>query len=212
MQNNLTDIGKQFIKISIKTEENMNISELRVAIVEATIQEFNEKGLKFTMDDIAKRLSMSKKTIYTVFKDKNALANYMIDYIFDHIKESEREVFRDESLSTTQKLKKALLILPDKYKNINLSYVGGLREKYPKIYSKIADKLEGDWEPTLKLLEKGMEEGTIRKINPIIFKAMVESTLEHFFSSNILSENKIVYEDALNEVLDILMSGILVEP
>ena len=36
-------------------------------ILEGTIKAFNEKGLKFTMDDVAKILGMSKKTIYTFY-------------------------------------------------------------------------------------------------------------------------------------------------
>jgi AcrR family transcriptional regulator len=47
--------------------------EIRNAILEGTIQVFNEKGLKFTMDDIASLLGMSKKTIYKVFRDKEEL-------------------------------------------------------------------------------------------------------------------------------------------
>ena len=39
----------------------------RENILDATSQVFNKKGLKCTMDDIALELSMSKKTIYTVF-------------------------------------------------------------------------------------------------------------------------------------------------
>ena len=38
--------------------------ETREKILEATLKVFNQKGLKFTMDDIASELSMSKKTIY----------------------------------------------------------------------------------------------------------------------------------------------------
>ena len=45
----------------------------KTKILEATIKVFNKKGLKFTMDDIASELSMSKKTIYTVFKDKETM-------------------------------------------------------------------------------------------------------------------------------------------
>ena len=47
-------------------------------ILEATIKVFNRKGLKFTMDDIASELSMSKKTIYTVFRDKESLFYQMV--------------------------------------------------------------------------------------------------------------------------------------
>ena len=49
--------------------------ELRETILEGTIQAFNKKGLKFTMDDIAALLGISKKTIYTVFQDKNTLVS-----------------------------------------------------------------------------------------------------------------------------------------
>ena len=66
--------------------------ELRETILEETIQAFNKKGLKFTMDDIAALLGISKKTIYTVFQDKNTLVSEMVDYCFDSIKESEQKV------------------------------------------------------------------------------------------------------------------------
>ena len=62
--------------------------ELRETILEGTIQAFNKKGLKFTMDDIAALLGISKKTIYTVFRDKESLFLAMVDYLFDSIKES----------------------------------------------------------------------------------------------------------------------------
>ena len=52
--------------------------ELRETILEETIQAFNKKGLKFTMDDIAALLGISKKTIYTVFQDKNTLVSEMV--------------------------------------------------------------------------------------------------------------------------------------
>ena len=47
--------------------------EQRKKILDATLRVFNRKGLKFTMDDIAAELSMSKKTIYTVFHNKETL-------------------------------------------------------------------------------------------------------------------------------------------
>ncbi len=43
---------------------------LKDDILKATIQAFQKKGLKFTMDDLASLLGISKKTIYTVFMIK----------------------------------------------------------------------------------------------------------------------------------------------
>ena len=42
----------------------MDMNETQNRIMETVIEEFNKKGLKFTMDDVAKDLHMSKKTIY----------------------------------------------------------------------------------------------------------------------------------------------------
>ena len=58
------------------------MEDLKEHILQATIDVFKEKGIKFTMDDIAKKLSISKKTIYTVTKNKNTLINEMVKYSF----------------------------------------------------------------------------------------------------------------------------------
>ena len=48
-------------------------TNIKNEILNATITVFNKKGMKFTMDDVAKEAGMSKKTIYAVFSDKQEL-------------------------------------------------------------------------------------------------------------------------------------------
>ena len=59
----------------------MEQSTVREEILDATIVLFNQKGLKFTMDDLARELHRSKKTIYVIFPDKKKLLDEMVDYI-----------------------------------------------------------------------------------------------------------------------------------
>ena len=182
--------------------------ELRETILEGTIRVFNRKGMKFTMDDIASELSISKKTIYTVFADKNSLVLEMVDYCFDTIKESEKRVLEDKTLDTVGKIRAILGVMPESYRDINFEQLYILRDKYPKVYKKVEKRLETGWETTIALLERGMEEGVIREIRIPILKTMMEATIEQFFKRDILVANQIAYKDALNEVVDILMSGI----
>ena len=42
-------------------------------IIEGALHIVEKQGVKFTMDELASELGMSKKTIYTVFRDKNEL-------------------------------------------------------------------------------------------------------------------------------------------
>ena len=182
--------------------------DLRETILEGTIQAYCEKGLKFTMDDVAKVLGMSKKTIYTVFRDKESLFLTMVDYMFDSIKESEQRVLADDSLSTIEKLRQMLGVLPDGYKDLDFRQLYLLKDKYPTTYKQVERRLETGWETTISLIEQGMEEGVIRRVQIPIVKIMLEASLEQFFQRDILIQNQIAYKDALQEVVDILVDGI----
>lgn len=184
--------------------------KLRVTILEGTIQAFNRKGLKFTMDDIAGQLGMSKKTIYTVFRDKETMFFAMVDYMFDSIKESERQVLRDESFTTVEKIRRVLGVLPEGYKDIDFRQLYLLRDKYPKIYKRVEERLESGWETIIGLMEQGMEEGVIKRVDIPIVKLMLEAAIEQFFQRDILIRNQISYAQALDEVVEILVNGIVV--
>lgn len=184
--------------------------ELRDAILEGTIQAFNQKGLKFTMDDLAKLLKISKKTIYTVFRDKEELFLAMVDYLFDSIKESERQVLEDTRLSTLEKIKAIMGVMPEGYKEIDFRQLYLLKDKYPTIYKQVEKRLETGWETTIALLEQGIREGVVRPVRLPILKMMMEAALEQFFQRDILLKHQISYYEALEEVVSILVDGIRV--
>jgi hypothetical protein len=83
-----------------------------------------------------------------------------------------------------------------------------LKDKYPKVYSKINDRLESDWEETIALIEQGIEEGSIRPISIPTLKVIFEATVEKFLSSDVLIKFNMEYQNALNNMIDILMDGI----
>ncbi len=70
-----------------------NTNKTKEMLIETAIELFNEKGIKFTMDDLAKSVGMSKKTIYQMFRDKDTLVIEAVEYGFRKIKldENERE-------------------------------------------------------------------------------------------------------------------------
>lgn len=186
----------------------MDKSGLREQILNATIEVFNEKGLKFTMDDIASKLSISKKTIYTVFRDKETLFIEMVDFCFDSIKYSEQAILNDADMDIVDKIRNILGVLPDGYKDIDFRQLYLLKTKYPIIYRRVEERLESGWETTIALLEQGIQEGKIRRICIPVFKTMLEATIEQFFQRDILIKNEVSYKDALNELVTILVDGI----
>ncbi len=186
-------------------------SDVKERIIETTMRIFNEKGLKFTMDDIAIELSMSKKTIYKVFRDKESLFSQMVDYCFDKIKESESQILSDEQMPTVEKIRNILGVLPDSYKDIDFRKLYLLKDKYPKIYKRVEERLETGWENTIALIKQGMEEGVIRPVNVFVIKTMLEATIEQFIKRDVLITNQIAYSEALQETVHIIVDGIVVK-
>lgn len=186
----------------------IDMNEQKERILKGTIQAFNEKGLKFTMDDLARILGMSKKTIYVEFSDKNSLFLAMVDYLFDGIKESEEEIINNTDIDIVDKITTMLGVLPESYKDIDLRQLYMLKDKYPVIYKRVEERFENGWQQTIELLKEAMEEGKVRKVNVDIFKMMMEAALEQFFQRDILIYNSLSYEEGLKEVVGILMNGI----
>ena len=85
---------------------------LEIKIVNATIDIFREKGVKFTMDDLANRLGVSKRTLYENIDSKETLLNLLVDEVFDSVTEKGKEVINDDSIGDLEKLKRVLTILP----------------------------------------------------------------------------------------------------
>ncbi len=183
--------------------------ELKEKIIDAVIEEFNEKGLKFTMEDLARSLGISKRTLYTVVSDKEALFIEAVDDVFTAIKESEQEIVEDETLDIVEKLKRILIVLPRKYKAIDFRQLYDLKSKYPRIYAKIENRLETEWEPTFQIMEQAMAEGRIRRVSLPVIQAIISGTIEYYLSRRVLLDSKIAYDEALHEMLDVIMNGIV---
>ncbi len=187
-----------------------NTGDVKSEILAAATVLFNDQGLKFTMDDLAVKVHRSKKTIYALFPDKEALLNAMVDSIFDSIKESEQSHFSDKQSDTVARLKNVLGAMPDQYQNVDFGKLFVLKEKYPQVYARVEERLETGWETTILILEEGMENGTFRRFSIPVFKTMMQATLEQFFQREVLVENGISYNRALNEVVGILVDGICI--
>ena len=131
---------------------------LREKILDGAVRVYRKKGIKFTMDDLAKEISMSKKTIYTVFRDKKHLIYDLVNYVFDQIKESEAAVVNDDSLSTTEKLRRVLSLMPESFTGVDFPSLYDYKDKYPKAYKAVRERLESGWEATLGVVRQGIDD------------------------------------------------------
>ena len=187
----------------------MERDELRIRILDSAADLFNNKGIKFTMDDLAHSLGMSKKTIYTVFPDKKSLMIDTIDRFFDAAVEEENAVMETSGAGTVEKLRLVLGTIPKRYEIYDLRKLYVLKEKYPGVYKHWKKRREEYWQGAEDLLKKGMEEGLIRPVLIPVFRSMFQAAIEQFFQKDILVKNDIAYKDAVAEVASIMVDGVV---
>ena len=80
-----------------------------------------------------------------------------------------------------------------------------------EIYRHVEERLENGWETTIKLLEQGIEEEVIRPVNVLMFKMMMEASIEQFFQRDILIRAGMTYTQGLDEIVGILLDGVAVK-
>ncbi len=179
-------------------------------IIEGALRVVEKQGVKFTMDELATELGMSKKTIYTVFRDKKELLIAMVDYVFDFIKESEAIVVNNKQLSLLDKIRKILGVMPENYMDFDFTQFYILKDKYPEVYDRVKIRLENGWEMTTELLEQGVKEGLVRQMDFRLFQLIYEAAVERFLMGDELDKLDIEYMDALKGLVSLMVDGILV--
>lgn len=181
--------------------------ELRELIIENAVALFQTHGLRFTMQDVARRLHIAKKTIYACFESKQDLLCAMLDDGFASIQADKRAVLESD-LPLIEKLRKTMIAMPVQYQILDFRMLNELDEKYPAVYARLVEHLEDNWEPVTALIEQGIEEGLIRPVPVAIVRQIFTASIESFLSSDTLRKENISYSEAMEQLMDIIMLGI----
>ncbi len=181
---------------------------MKERIVESCAKYINMYGVKrFTVDDIAKDLGISKKTIYKYFNSKDELVSEFISMsIKDNINNTLEAVNKEETI--IGKLNAALLS-HHKYE-MPLEILEGIQKHYPDDWEKIEKQRSFKIELVRNFIKQGIDAGKLRKdINIEVISLILDKTTRAIFEYNFLVENNLNINNAVKEIQKILLYGIL---
>jgi AcrR family transcriptional regulator len=118
---------------------------MKERIYKAAIEEFKEKGIKFTMSDLARNLGVSKRTLYEQFQSKDDLIGYIIQQVMDEIKQQEQAIYHDPQMTIAEKLKAILALLPQDFQYSFTRLVSEVRRYHPEQWKHIDRCMEEEW-------------------------------------------------------------------
>ncbi|MEE0904341.1 MAG: TetR/AcrR family transcriptional regulator [Prevotellamassilia sp.] len=136
-------------------------ADVRRRVIDAAMKAFAEKGIRsVTMDDVAHILSMSKRTLYQLFADKQDLLLACVKR-----KDEERDAMLQQLVQTTENVLEVLLVVFEfrmhDMDQVHPSFFADL-VKYPKVLHYFDEKRRMHEEEAVAFLEKGVEQGFFR--------------------------------------------------
>jgi len=135
-------------------EEEKNLREEQ--IVEASLRVFMTYGIKsVTMDDVAKHLRISKKTLYLYFKDKNDLVQRCLD--FDCV-DTERRItaIQAKELNAIDEIFEISQYVLEELRSIHPSIFHDLEKYYPGAFNAMHNLHH---EHVIKVIRRNLDNG-----------------------------------------------------
>lgn len=190
---------KQERLINEAIDEASPRADLRERILTRASTLFSSRGIRsITMDDIAASLSISKRTLYEVFQDKESLLKECI--LTDH---HEMTLFLKEVLVDSKNVLEVILAcykrVIEKFHHTNRLFFEDIK-RYPAVYAMVKSFHEKDSNNTVAFFQMGVEQGMFRDdVNFAIVNMLVHEQLNTLINTDLCKEYSFieVYESIM---------------
>ncbi|MBU8893643.1 MAG: TetR/AcrR family transcriptional regulator [Bacteroidales bacterium] len=156
---------------------------------------YNKYGVKsVTMDDVARELGISKKTLYVYVENKNDLVEKVLDHIVSQ-NDCSFQKLADKELNAVEEVLEISIHIIKTIQEYNPSTEYDLKKYYPRLYKKLNEvRQEKMYDSVIKNIGKGKKEGLYR--NDLDDEIIAKMQTSRFL--NITTDQVINHEEVLN--------------
>lgn len=170
-------------------------------------------GIKsVTMDDLARELSISKKTLYAQFGDKRKMIQMLVAAQVEGDKEC-CQMQLQEAKNAIDEMFRVTSFISERLKNVNVTFFYDLRMSYPKAFQTMEDYKKGFIQETIiQNLNRGMQEGVYRHdLNPLVVSHIYLTNVEMIFGGQEFNNINLNAYELFLEIFMLHMRGIVSE-
>lgn len=182
-------------------------------ILKSALELFFKNGIKrVTMDDIAKELGMSKKTIYQYYDDKNKIVNQLCQLEVTRHEHRFNEIFQ----TSENPIHEIMLIsesLKQMMQNVNPIFFIDLQKYHTSSFEFIQTfKRDCAYKDIYRNIQQGINDGLYRaELDPHFVTTYRLAQIDNLMFGNIFSFEKISFSRAHELLLDLFIHSICTE-
>ena len=187
--------------------------DVKDKIVKGAEELFMRYGVRsVSMDDIARQLGISKKTLYLHFADKEELIS-VVSHTHMNRDREEFEQVRKDSKNSIEELARLSVCMRKNMEELNPSLLFDLQKFHPKAWSYWVDfKNKYIKETVIRNLKQGIEEGYYRpEINPEILATMRIELVQIAFDPELFPKGKYKLADVQMQIFEHFVYGVLTD-
>ncbi len=188
------------------------MDEKTLHILEQVRRLYYRYGIKsVTMDDVAKNLTISKKTLYQYFADKEDLVRNIVQLEFNNRKKCFQEIIKRKDLNAIEELFEIYRMINTMFRDYNASMEYDIHKYYPELFNKVKEvRRKRMYDTMYSNMNRGKREGLYRKeLNSKIIARLLVFKVENLFDNDIFSMEELASVKVFNEVFVYHLQGIL---
>ncbi|MEM6525016.1 MAG: TetR/AcrR family transcriptional regulator [Bacteroidota bacterium] len=185
--------------------------EVKNKIIEGASTLFHKYGVRsVSMDDIARYLSMSKKTLYQYFKDKDELVTLGMQAHMEQEKAEFQEI-ANNAHNAIHEMAGVTKLMRKNMKGINPSLLFDLQKYHPNAWNVWLDFKENYIKDSVvSTLQKGMEQGLFRdEIDPEVMAIFRVEQVQMAFDDRVFPADKFNFKNVQMSFLDHFIHGLV---
>lgn len=188
----------------------MEDQDIKDKIIKGSEELFMKYGVRsISMDDIARHLSVSKKTLYQHFTDKEEIITQVSQTHLDRTTNQMNDL-REEAENAIDELAKISVCIKQNMEEMNPSLLFDLQKYHPKAWAVWMDhKSKHIYESVVRNLKQGIEDGHFRtEIKTEIIASTRLMLIEAVFDERIFPKDKFNLVEVHSEIFDHFVYGI----
>jgi hypothetical protein len=168
---------------------------------------------KVTMEEISSMLSISKKTLYKFFENKEHILKEIIRNKKCAVESYVEELISDTSTEFIIKLKNFLIFVTNHFSKLSHPNIQDLVKSKPEVWSEIQEfRKKNAFSTFSKLINHGKESGVFRKdFNSEVAVNLYFSAMHALLNLETLAQLPVTVNEAHNDIVKIFFKGIFSE-
>lgn len=191
-----------------------NDLEIKNRILNTARELFLKHGFtKVSIDEIASKIGMSKKTIYKYYPSKDDLVSAVTETTLAEIDFGYCSIVEDSNLDFVEKLRKMMTYIGLHLSKLSLPIIDDLKRNAPHIWKNISEyRTKKIYENFGSLIREGRNKGIFRDdIDEHLVMLIYANVVEHIINPETLSQLPLTATQVYESIIKVIFEGIMTD-